>query len=44
MHLSEFVQAITCTFMHGFQNNFGTVVLEVAFEHYLRYIEGQGRT
>ena len=21
MHLSEFVRTITCTFMHGFQNN-----------------------
>ena len=26
MSRSEFVRTITCTIMHGFQNNFGTVV------------------
>ena len=38
-----FVWAITCTFMHGFQNNFAVVALEETchLKHFFREVEGQ---
>ena len=41
----EFVRALTCTFVHGFQNNFAVIVLEEKCylkSFFLRLVEVQG--